>query len=308
MSDTSNQTIRKISKIIGDFITYLRKQRGYSNHTIEAYERDLKQFLAYSSVEVQFSSIQELMTKPYLRSFIYSFRESKRTPRTIARKLATLKSFAKYCVRKKILTSNPTKSLVSPKLDKPLPTILTQKQTAKLSPIPTEDLKTIRNQAIIELFYGTGMRLSELHGLNINSIDQRAQLVRVRGKGNKERVMPVTATAITCVKNYLRKRVGPSSFDAPLFTNGKGSRLSRRQIETIVNRELSAVSQQKKRSPHVLRHSFATHMLDGGADIRAVKDLLGHASLSTTQIYTHVSKEHLLKSYKQAHPRAENNE
>ena len=147
--------------------------------------------------------------------------------------------------------------------------------------------------------YGAGLRLAELHGLNAGTIDYKRASVRVLGKGRKERVVPVTDSAVSAIREYLSARPAqpaPKAADTPLFTNGAGRRLSRRQIERIVSAELSAVTQQKKRSPHVLRHSFATHLLDRGADIRAVKELLGHSSLSTTQIYTHMSKEHLLRT------------
>jgi tyrosine recombinase XerC len=302
-ADTSS-----VASIIIDFMEYLFKQRGYSAHTIDSYNRDLNQFIDFIKEETGKTDITEIMTKNILRAFIYSFREHGFKPRTIARKVATLKSFSRYCVRKKIITTNPAKTLSTPKLDKPLPSFLTQKQANMILSSNTSDINAIRNLAIVELFYGTGMRLAELHSLDTGTIDRKNRLVRVIGKGRKERIIPVTPAAIKLIDRYLAMRSDSSSTTAPLFVTKKGERLSRRQIERIVSRELATVSQQKKRSPHVLRHSFATHMLDSGADIRAVKELLGHSSLSTTQVYTHVSKEHLMKVYKQAHPRAENKE
>ena len=293
-----------LPNVIRDFLEYLKKQRGYSDHTIEAYRRDLSQFTAFTEKEIGKTAVSQVFTKPVLRAFIYSFSEKGVRPRTIARKVATLKSISRHCVKHGIVSVNPAKTLSTPKLDKPLPSFLTQKQAEMMIvPVPVDEI-SLRNRAIVELLYGTGMRLAELHALNVETIDRRNGLVRVLGKGRKERIVPVTPDAIQLIERYLTVRTMAKAHDDPLFVNKKGQRLSRRQIERVVTNELAAVSQQKKKSPHVLRHSFATHMLDGGADIRAVKELLGHSSLSTTQVYTHVSKEHLHKVYRKAHPRA----
>lgn len=297
-----------ITDIIKHFLEYLGKQRGYSKNTVDAYRRDLSQFEEFSKSAAGDGSVAAVMTKGMLRSFIYSIREKRLKPRSIARKVAALKSLSKYCVKFKHIENNPAKTLSTPKLDKPLPAFLTQKQTAMLEESygrEQNEEKGIRDAAIIELFYGTGIRLSELYALDVGALDGKRGVVRVLGKGRKERVVPVTAEALEYVHEYLKKRGTQKGYDAPLFVTREGQRLSRRQIERVVVRRVSAVSQQKKRSPHVLRHSFATHLMDGGADIRAVKELLGHSSLSTTQVYTHISKEHLLKVYKKAHPRAE---
>jgi tyrosine recombinase XerC len=296
---------KSIEQIIKDFLDYLLKQRGYSANTVDAYRRDLAQYCEYANDTVGTNDARELLTKGVLRTFIYSFREHGFKSRTIARKVATLKSLAKYCVKNKIIAINPAKTLSTPKLDKPLPTFLTQRQTGAMVPEDRTDIAAVRNRAIVELFYGTGMRLAELHALNADTIDRKNRLVRVLGKGRKERVVPVTPIAIELIERYLGMRKDTRGAGSPLFTGKDGKRLSRRQIERVVGSELAAVSQAKKKSPHVLRHSFATHLLDAGADIRAVKELLGHASLSTTQVYTHVSKEHLMKVYAQAHPRAQ---
>ena len=302
--------MNSLRQTIASFLEYLLKERGYSQHTVEAYAGDLSQFAGYVEKNNSASSFEEVMTKGVMRAFTYSLGERNLRPRSVGRKVAALKSFSKFCVKKKLITANPAKLLASPKLDKPLPAFLTERQASELEDTdkqatPASPLETIRNRGIVELFYGSGMRLSELHGLNAGAIDYRVASLRVLGKGRKERIVPVTDQALILLRQYLERRQGPKAFDAPLFTNSRGERLSKRQIERIVVRELSRVSRQKKRSPHVLRHSFATHLLDRGADIRAVKELLGHASLSTTQIYTHMSKEHLLKVYRLAHPRAE---
>jgi integrase/recombinase XerC len=295
---------------ITSFLDFLLKEKGFSAHTIDAYKSDLAQFTAFIVQNFPEATFEGVMKKAVLRDFTYSIGEQKLKPRSIARKVAALKSFSKFCVRRHLLGVNPAKLLANPKLDKPLPAFLTEKQAQDLDgnfeakETGTPPAEACRNRAIVELFYGSGMRLSELFGLNAGTIDYKRASVRVLGKGKKERIVPVTGQAISAIREYLETRSPAAAYDSPLFTNEKGARLSRRQIERVVSTELSAVTQQKKKSPHVLRHSFATHLLDRGADIRAVKELLGHSSLSTTQIYTHLSKEHLLKVYRQAHPRS----
>jgi integrase/recombinase XerC len=296
---------------IQSFLDYILKEKGYSVLTVEAYKRDLEQFAGFVSQNFSNVPFDEIMKKGVLRSFTFSLGDLALKPRSVARKIATLKSFSKFCMKQDLVSTNPAKLLANPKLDKPLPAFLTEKQAQDLGSAAgvadvrkQSPLDAARNRAIVELLYGSGIRLAELHSLDVGTIEYKRASVRVLGKGRKERVVPVTGQAIDAIRRYLDKRVISKSHDDPLFTNEKGSRLSRRQIERVVARELSLVSQQKKKSPHVLRHSFATHLLDRGADIRAVKELLGHASLATTQVYTHMSKEHLLKVYRQAHPRA----
>ena len=295
---------------IESFLLYLQKEKGYSGHTVSAYKSDLDQFKEFVKIIPGAETLESIMEKRVLRSFTYSLGDHKLKPRSIARKVAALKSFSKYCIRRHLLSVNQAKLISTPKLDRPLPAFLTEKQAIALAApgkdtVAIEDtLNAIRNSAIVELFYGSGLRLSELHACDRHTVDVRKRTIRVLGKGRKERIVPVTDQLLALLKRYQEMRPDSAEPDSPLFTNSKGKRLSRRHIERIVSAEIAKVSQQKKKSPHVLRHSFATHLLDGGADIRAVKELLGHASLSTTQIYTHLSKERLLKVYKQAHPRA----
>ncbi|MDG5814066.1 tyrosine recombinase XerC [Chitinispirillales bacterium ANBcel5] len=294
----------ELEKVIFDFLEYTKKEKGYSENTLCAYRRDLAQFVEFLNKAGVPPSIKTSLNKSAIRTFSYSVREKGLKPKTLARKLAAIKSLCHYCVKQKILSANPSKALATPRIEKPLPVFLTRSQAEELNSAEAPTKEPIRNRAIIELFYGSGIRLSELHGLNIGDIDKHSMTLKVLGKGNKERIVPVTKVALELTEHYLRERAQTGLSD-PVFTTKEGARLSRRQIERIVSKGLQGVSLRNKRSPHVLRHSFATHLLDAGADIRAVKELLGHASLSTTQIYTHVSKEHLLKVYRQAHPRAE---
>lgn len=295
----------ELNKTIKKFLEYVEKERGFSKHTIEAYNRDLLQFLQFLKEKNIVLTVEGAMRKQNFRTFMFQLSNMGQRPRSIARKIAALKSFSRFCVRKGLLQTNPSKAVSTPKLDKPLPVFLTQKQTGKIKPPSENRFETLRNFTVMEFFYGSGIRLSELHGLNFDSIDMRGETVRVLGKGKKERIVPLTSSAVEALRKYSRFYPAEVTSSSPIFINKEGKRLSRRQIERIVEKGLLDVSTQKKRSPHVLRHSFATHLMDSGADIRAVKELLGHSSLNTTQIYTHVSREHLLRVYRQAHPRAE---
>lgn len=294
-----------LTAALAAFYAYIEKEKGFSGHTLEAYRSDLGQFVSFLESNNLPAALEGAMKKQVLRQFTFSLSAKGLKPRSIARKVAALKSFSRFCARRHLLQVNPAKLISAPKLDKQLPVFLTQKQAGAIA-VPPENAteEMLRNHCIVEFFYGSGLRLSELQGLAVSGVNVRSATVRVMGKGRKERIVPMTATAITSMQRYLARRKAEMAPDGPLFTAPGGEKLSRRQIERIVAKELSLVSQQKKRSPHVLRHSFATHLMDGGADIRAVKELLGHASLTTTQIYTHVSREHLLKAYKLAHPRA----
>lgn len=294
-----------LNQAIDGFLDYLARQRAYSAHTVEAYRRDLTQFAAFVDANGVVPQVESAMTKAPMRGWLYECGNQGMKPRTIARKVAALKSFSKYLVRQGALTANPGKLIATPRLDKPLPSFLTQTQAAQLDSVRqgSTPVERARNRAIVELFYGSGMRLAELHALDLGTIERSQMTVRVMGKGRKERIVPVTRQAVEAIDEYTRIRSDGAGHAGSLFANGAGGRLSMRQIQRIVTRALGEVTQQKKRSPHVLRHTFATHMLDGGADVRAIKELLGHASLGTTQVYTHVSKEHLLAAYHQAHPR-----
>lgn len=296
-----------LATVVEGFLEYIRKEKGYSPHTAMAYAHDLADFAATLPQGGQ-TEITQAVTKSTLRLYTHGLRQHGLKPRSIARKVAALKSFSRYCVRRKFLTVNTAKLLATPKLDKPLPVFLTETQALALNTTEPKTTKISardagRNHAIIELFYGSGIRLAELCSLRLTDIDRSAAQARVIGKGRKERIVPLTDQFLEALKIYLVQRP-PTTPNGPLFVNHRGLPISRRAVQRLVTAKLGMVSQLKKRSPHVLRHSFATHLMDGGADIRAVKELLGHSSLATTQVYTHVTKEHLLKAYRQAHPRS----
>jgi integrase/recombinase XerC len=302
MNDKFTNT--ELGLIVGRFLEYARKEKGYSEHTVGAYGSDLEQFMEFlARKEIELTAAA--LAKTPLRLFMHSVGEQGLKARSIARKLASIKSLCGYCIRQRIIAVNPTKALATPKLDSPLPVFLSSSQAAALEEVTAADTFAARDRAIVELFYGSGIRLSELHGLALCDIDRRKMTVRVMGKGRKERIVPLTNQAVEAIDAYLGERPGGPGLSEPIFLNDRGRQLSKRQIERIVGRSLSEVSLHKKKSPHVLRHSFATHLLDSGADIKAVKELLGHSSLATTQVYTHISTEHLRKVYRKAHPRAE---
>lgn len=287
--------------MIRAYLEYLDGERNYSRNTIVAYEQDLHQFSGYlTSIGIaSFSRVR----KDALRGFVSMLMQSGISRKSVARKVACLRSFFKFLRHRGILQINPALGLPTPKLERKLPVYLDEHAAAQMLERPdtgTEDGK--RDAAILELFYGTGIRLGELIGLNIGDADLAEGTLRVRGKGRKERVVPVGRKASAALRRYLADRDGlPSD---PLFVLRSGKRCYPEWVSRMVTKYISEVSEVEKRSPHVLRHSFATHLLNNGADLRAVKELLGHESLSTTQLYTHVSTERLKKIYRQSHPKA----
>jgi integrase/recombinase XerC len=300
---------RQIAPLIDAFLRDL-EGRNLSEHTIAAYRRDLCQFeLFLTDVARDEKPTTRHFTSATVRRFVASLAASKYARRSVQRKLAAVKSFARHLVSRKLLDMNPTAGLSAPKPEKRLPSFLSRKEIDLLFEAPAgSKAADLRDRAILELLYSTGLRLSELVGLKKNQIDLSSGLARVMGKGGKERVVPVGRAAVTSIKRYLASRKdvprGSRGRGEPLFTNGRGGQLSGRTVQRMVSRRLGQVSEARLLSPHVLRHTFATHMLNAGADLRAVQELLGHASLSSTQIYTHVSTERLKKIYRKSHPRA----
>ena len=289
--------------IFVSFLKFLSKEKNFSLHTIKAYQYDIQKFIEFlteKSVRVQQA------TKSDIRDFLSNQYDLGLTKKTVARRLASIKSFYKYLINIEFIDKNPSLFLQSPKLSKELPNFIDEKIIDELMNQPdTDTVKGLRDRAIIELFYSTGMRLSELINLDIGSINTKDHLIKVVGKGNKDRLIPFGKRAKFCIENYLKKRALAlkSSFEGtPLFVNSKNQRVPKRTIQRRVSNYIKLVAEGKRLGPHILRHSFATHLMNKGADIRAVGDLLGHSNLSSTQIYTHVKPERMREIYKQSHP------
>jgi integrase/recombinase XerC len=298
-----------MEKIVRRYLEYLEIERNYSAHTILSYETDLLRFVQFLRREGidTFKNVH----KEELRTFMSSLLDKGFSQRSIARKIASMRSFFKYLRRQKIIDGNPALVLITPKTGKRLPSFLDEESMERLimSPDRTSP-RGKRDTAILELFYSTGIRLSELIGLNIGDLKQQEGLIKVRGKGRKERIVPVGRKALDAIDEYLNGEKEHSvkttikGDDRPLFVMNEGRRLYPQAVGRMVRKYIGMVSEIEKKSPHVLRHSFATHMLNHGADMRAVKELLGHESLSTTQVYTHVSSARMKKVYEDAHPKA----
>ena len=282
---------------IQKFLSYLEIEKNYSAHTLLNYHIDLKEFFKFLGT-TPLSQVDYTV----LRRYLAQIRQRQLKPRTIARKLSCLRSFFKFLQREGLIQQNPAALLLTPKLDKPLPHFLTEEETFKLMESPKDDkISSLRDRAIFETLYSAGIRVSELVGLNIDQVDFISNLVRVMGKGKKERLVPVGDKAVDAIKQYLDARVVKHN---AVFLNKSGGRLSDRSVRNIINKYIKLTSVQQHVSPHMLRHSFATHLLNRGADLRSVQELLGHVNLSTTQIYTHLTTEKLKSVYDKAHPRA----
>lgn len=293
-----------MQKMIESFTTYIADERNLSPHTRAAYLRDLDEFRTF--LEKQGGA--DLQSLSRLDSFLlrrYLAELHKRNQRTsIARKLSTLRTFFRYLVREGHLSSNPAEGLSTPKLNSYLPkTLSVDEATAVMERGYGNTLLDLRDRAIVELFYSSGLRVSELTGLDVGNLDLREKLVRVLGKGNKERILPIGRKSHEALQAYLEARNLPA-VEEPLFLNARGGRLTPRSVQRNLKTRLLKAGVIKDISPHALRHSFATHLLDGGADLRAIQELLGHASLSTTQKYTQVSVDQLMAVYDKAHPRS----
>ena len=289
------------------FSRFLQFEKRYSGKTVEAYLRDLSQFrvfLAESYAQNDISQASHL----HIRSWLVSLLEQKTTPRSVHRKVSSLKSFFKFLLRKQVITKNPTAKVLTPKLSKRLPEFIPEKDTQNLlrQPVDQESYVSLRNALVITMFYGTGMRVSELAGLSEGDINHHQKQVKVLGKGNKERIVPLQEEVLEILRQYMSVRHQIPNADATkaLFLTEKGQPLYPRAIQRLVKTALNGMTTLEKKSPHVLRHTFATHLLNRGADINAIKELLGHANLSATQVYTHNSIEKLKNIYKKAHPKA----
>ena len=295
-----------IQRRIIEFLTYCNNERMYSKHTINAYKYDLE--LLYNFfINNKILDIRKV-NYDLLSIFLGEELENKKSIRTVARRLATIKSFFKYLLQSEIIDNNPANFVKSPKINNNIPISIQINKIEKLMSQP--DLKTligIRDRAILELFYATGIRLNELVGLNIESINLNENLIKVLGKGNKERIIPFGSPAKKALVSYMKKRGlrWSTSLETPLFVSKKEKRLSARTIQKRLKVYLKIVlGSNEGSSPHTLRHTFGTHLLENDADIRSIQELLGHSSISSTQIYTKVNPQKMKKIYKQAHPHA----
>lgn len=296
-------SVDKIQECIERFLNHIRIRRGESYHTLRAYRSDLEDFFSFAAVE------PEKVEPITIRGFISHQILSGKSKSTVARKLSTLRSFFSYLYQEGLLKINPARVVSSVKVKRALPKFLTVDDAFRLVEAPKEDKFTYcRDRAILEVLYGSGIRVSELCGLNIEDIDLKEGLIKVKGKGNKERIVPIGQKAKEALKKYLALRSilkikkGIKTEDSALFINLRGSRVSTRQIRKIVDKYAKTIGLLEKISPHTMRHTFATHLLMEGADLRVIQELLGHSSLSTTQIYTHVDFKHLIEIYDKAHP------
>lgn len=289
-----------MKRYVDKFIDYLKIEKNMSPHTVVNYSADLldfKNFLGETKVE----NVDHLT----LRKFLAHLRAKQYAKTTMARKLASIRSFFKFLHREGHLKKNPASSVFTPKLDKKLPHFLDVSSVAKLLESPdTKNVLGLRDRAIMETLYGSGIRVSELVGLNVEKIDFISGVLKIMGKGRKERLAPIGEKALVAIRNYLDKRRQKDTDRYAVFLNKAGRRLRDRSVRRILDKYIRHTSIKEKVSPHTLRHSFATHLLDRGADLRSVQELLGHMNLSTTQIYTHVTPERLKTAYDKAHPRA----
>lgn len=297
-----------MQKAIDEFVRTLIS-RGLSEHTITAYKKDLLQLQDFLIKYFEDGSINvNQITRLFLRDFLRHLSENDRNNRTLARKATTMKNFFQFCEKNNYLTKNPASNLHIPKFEKKLPKCFSEKEMEELLNIP--DLLSkfgIRNRAILELIYSSGLRISEIAGCKVGQIDLSEKLIRVIGKGNKERIVPISSKAKIAIRNYEKTREQFESrfSDDTFFLSKSGRPLSPNEIREILSRYLNLIAKTKGYSPHTIRHSFATHLLARGADLRAVQEMLGHTNLSTTEIYTHLTLKDLKKVYEQAHPRGD---
>jgi len=296
-----------VKQLIHQFLRHLSIERNLSPHTIVAYGRDLRQF--YDFLQLSFNAPPDVdrlkrLDAQLLRRYLAKRHERNRRT-SIGRKLAAIRTFLRYLVREGILLTTAADALSTPRAEKYLPRVLSVDEVFRLlDQAPQKDsLLFLRDKAAYELLYSCGLRVAELTALNLSSIDLHQGLVRVVGKGSKERAVPVGSAAIAALQAYLAAR-NPVDAEDPLLLNARGGRLTPRSVQRLMKKYLLLAGLPTDASPHALRHSFATHLLDGGADLRAIQELLGHASLSTTQKYTQVSLSHLTQVYDAAHPRS----
>lgn len=290
---------------ISQFLSYLKHEKNASPHTITSYKRDLTQLDEYlEEKKVKLRDIDNIV----LRAFLATLYEKKNKKSTIARKLAAIRSFFQFCMRKGWLEDNPAKVVATPRLESHVPSFLSEKEMARFLDLPKSDKPLdLRNKAMLELLYATGIRVSELVGINIEDVNFAELMIRVKGKGKKERLTPFGRKAQESLRSYLQARplIHKGHIEEKiLFLNCRGKRISPRSVERMVDKYVRSSALRRKISPHSLRHSFASHLLSRGADLRVIQELLGHESLATTQKYTHLDLRRLMEVYRKSHPRS----
>ncbi len=286
------------------FLNYLRFQKRYSPHTLLSYENDLNQFLDFLITDFDSPFIKDI-SSAIVRTWLAGLKEEDFTSKSINRKISTLKSFFKFLMKENLIESTPMSVINSPKTSKRLPVYVDQKDMQTLFDYVefSNDWKGKTEKLVLQLFYNTGMRISELINLKENQLDVAYSQIKVLGKGNKERIIPVNKVLLNDIVNYINAKPKKEN-TVHVFVNEKGNALYAKQVYNLVKKNLSLVTTVQKKSPHILRHSFATHLTNNGADLNAVKELLGHSSLAATQVYTHNSIEKLKEVFNKAHPKA----
>ena len=301
-----------LREAINSFLNYLTVEKGFSENTVVAYRNDLYQLASFVEEEAIKHGLAPLWTsfgRQGMLSYLLNLKERNYAATTAARKVAAAKSFFSFMVAEGNIKDNPTLNVTSPRVGKSLPKPISISQVRRLLEQPTKltTLEAKRDRAILELLYASGMRVSELVSLNLGDINIDDGDVRCFGKGHKERLIPIAPRAILTIKEYLqetRPRLSHNDAEQALFLNRRGDRLTRQGLWQILKGYAKSAELDKEITPHTLRHSFATHMLSGGADLRSVQELLGHANISTTQVYTHLTTEHVRRTYEKSHPRA----
>lgn len=286
----------KANDNLEQFKKYLTNEKNYSIHTVKNYVKDIEQFIAFSKEP---EKVDEKKIREYLEFLSKKYRKN-----SIIRKIIALRNFFRFLIKSKKILKNPFEYILTPKKEKKIPGVLTENEIKTLlDSIPCDNFFSLRDRVILEILYSSGIRVNELVNLNINDIDFFNEEIKVTGKGSKERIVPVGSIAINFLKKYVKELKDKINTNI-LFINKNKGRLTTRAVEMIVNSYAKKAGILKRVTPHTLRHSFATHLLDRGADLRSVQELLGHSNLSTTQIYTHLSIQKLKKEYEKAHPRA----
>jgi tyrosine recombinase XerC len=290
-----------MERFIEKFENYLKIEKNYSGHTLRCYRADLKELSDFLQ-----GKDPKTITHLDLRRFLAKLKQQNLAKRTVVRKLGAIRSFFRYLFRDKYIKTNPADSVFTPKIDKKLPVFLDADKIIALITAPAgNDVSGLRDRAILEVLYSTGIRVSELVGLNQDDVDLISGVIKVRGKGKKERIALLGKEAQRAISDYMKKRASFASRDSKaLFLNKLKTRLTDRSVRRIIDKYIRQCSIEQKISPHSIRHSFATHMLNNGADLRSVQELLGHKNLSTTQIYTHLGTRRIKEIYSKAHPRA----